>query len=72
MSSPFKMNSPLKNLNRWFKEEWKTPSGESDYSKGEKGITQWAYHTQNSCNQEKGPPMRSLFLIYICKHISVQ
>ena len=33
--SPFKMNSPFKNLNRWFKEEWKTPSGEEDYSKGE-------------------------------------
>ena len=29
------MNSPFKNLNRWFKEEWKTPSGEDDYSKGE-------------------------------------
>tara|TARA_B110000971_G_scaffold190567_1_gene201677 strand:+ start:546 stop:794 length:249 start_codon:yes stop_codon:yes gene_type:complete len=35
MSSPFKMNSPFKNLNRWFKEEWQTPSGESDYGKGE-------------------------------------
>jgi len=35
MSSPFKMNSPFKNLNRWFKEEWRTPSGEEDYSKGE-------------------------------------
>ena len=35
MSSPFKMNSPFKNLNRWFKEEWQTPSGEPDYSKGE-------------------------------------
>jgi len=32
MKSPFKMNSPFKNLNRWFKEEWKTPSGKSDYS----------------------------------------
>jgi hypothetical protein len=31
----FKMNSPFKNLNRWFKEEWETPSGEQDYSKGE-------------------------------------
>ena len=31
----FKMNSPFKNLNRWFKEEWKTPSGEEDYSGGE-------------------------------------
>lgn len=29
------MNSPFKNLNRWFKEEWETPSGEQDYSKGE-------------------------------------
>ncbi len=27
--------SPVKNLNRWFKEEWETPSGEKDYSKGE-------------------------------------
>ena len=32
MSSPFKMNSPFKNLNRWFKEEWETPSGKKDYS----------------------------------------
>ena len=31
----FKMNSPFKNLNRWFKEEWKTPRGNEDYSKGE-------------------------------------
>ena len=31
----YKMNSPFKNLNRWFKEEWKTPSGNEDYSKGE-------------------------------------
>tara|TARA_B110000977_G_C10976198_1_gene454308 strand:- start:628 stop:867 length:240 start_codon:yes stop_codon:yes gene_type:complete len=31
----FKMNSPFKNLNRWFKEEWQTPSGDSDYSGGE-------------------------------------
>ena len=31
----FKMNSPFKNLNRWFQEEWKTPSGEEDYSGGE-------------------------------------
>jgi len=31
----FKMRSPFKNLNRWFKEEWKTPSGKEDYSGGE-------------------------------------
>ena len=31
----FKMNSPFKNLNRWFQEEWKTPSGKEDYSGGE-------------------------------------
>ena len=32
----FKMRpSPLKNLNRWFKEEWETPSGKKDYSGGE-------------------------------------
>ena len=31
----FKMNSPFKNLNRWFKEEWQTPSGDTDYSGGE-------------------------------------
>ena len=35
MSTPFKMNSPFKNLNRWFKEEWKTPKGNKDYTKGE-------------------------------------
>jgi hypothetical protein len=35
MKSPFQMNSPFKNLNRWFKEKWETPSGEEDYSKGE-------------------------------------
>ena len=29
----FKMKpSPLKNLNRLFKEEWETPSGKKDYS----------------------------------------
>tara|TARA_R110001606_G_scaffold78539_5_gene181674 strand:+ start:470 stop:688 length:219 start_codon:yes stop_codon:yes gene_type:complete len=33
MSSPFKMNSPFKNLNRWFKEEWETPSGEKIIAK---------------------------------------
>ena len=27
--------SPFKNLKRWFEEEWETPSGEKDYSKGE-------------------------------------
>lgn len=33
---PFKMRpSPFKNLKRWFEEEWETPSGEQDYSKGE-------------------------------------
>ena len=32
----FKMRrSPFKNLKRWFEEEWETPSGEEDYSKGE-------------------------------------
>ena len=31
----YKQNSPFKNLNRWFKEEWKTPSGKEDYSEGE-------------------------------------
>jgi len=31
----YKQCSPFKNLNRWFKEKWETPSGESDYSKGE-------------------------------------
>lgn len=31
----FKMNSPFKNLNRWFKEDWQTPSGDKDYSGGE-------------------------------------
>ena len=32
----FKMKpSPFKNLRRWFEEEWETPSGEEDYSKGE-------------------------------------
>jgi hypothetical protein len=32
----FKMKpSPFKNLKRWFEEEWETPSGEKDYSKGE-------------------------------------
>ena len=30
----YKQNSPFKNLNRWFKEEWKTPSGKEDYSEG--------------------------------------
>ena len=35
MKSPFQMNSPFKNLNRWFEEKWETPSGEKDYSKGE-------------------------------------
>ena len=31
----YKMNSPFKNLNRWFKEEWETPSGKKDYEGGE-------------------------------------
>jgi hypothetical protein len=32
----FKMKpSPLKNLKRWFEEEWRTPRGNKDYSKGE-------------------------------------
>lgn len=32
----FKMNpSPFKNLKRWFEEEWRTPSGNTDYSEGE-------------------------------------
>ena len=31
----YKQCSPFKNLNRWFKEKWETPSGESDYSEGE-------------------------------------
>ena len=31
----YKMQSPFKNLNRWFKEEWKTPKGNEDYTKGE-------------------------------------
>jgi len=35
MSSPFKMNSPFKNLNRWFLEDWRTPGGNKDYSEGE-------------------------------------
>ena len=35
MRSPFKMNSPFKNLNHWFKEEWETPKGNKDYTKGE-------------------------------------
>ncbi len=33
---PFKMkSSPFNNLRRWFEEDWRTPSGEKDYSKGE-------------------------------------
>jgi len=28
-------SSPFNNLRRWFEEDWKTPSGEKDYSKGE-------------------------------------
>jgi len=31
----FKMNSPFKNLKRWFEEDWRTPSGDKDYSGGE-------------------------------------
>lgn len=31
----YHIGSPAKNLNRWFKEEWKTPSGKEDYSEGE-------------------------------------
>jgi hypothetical protein len=31
----YKMSSPFKNLNRWFKEEWETPNGNKDYTKGE-------------------------------------
>lgn len=31
----FKMNSPFKNLRRWFEEDWRTPSGDTDYSGGE-------------------------------------
>lgn len=27
--------SPFKNLKRWFEEDWRTPSGHKDYSKGE-------------------------------------
>jgi len=27
--------SPFKNLNRWFKEKWETPSGKKDYDGGE-------------------------------------
>ena len=30
-----KNNTPFKNLNRWFKEKWETPSGKKDYSGGE-------------------------------------
>ena len=35
--SPFKVRKTKEGLalKRWFKEEWKTPSGEEDYSKGE-------------------------------------
>jgi len=31
----YKQNSPFKNLNRWFLEDWRTPGGNKDYSEGE-------------------------------------
>ena len=31
-------NSALKNLRRWFQEDWRTPSGSKTYTKGDKGI----------------------------------
>ena len=31
-------NTPLKNLRRWFQEDWRTPSGSKTYTKGDKGI----------------------------------
>jgi len=31
-------NSALKNLRRWFEEDWRTPKGKKGYSKGDSGI----------------------------------
>ena len=31
-------NSALKNLRRWFQEDWRTPSGSKTYTKGDSGI----------------------------------
>jgi hypothetical protein len=31
-------NTPLKNLRRWFQEDWRTPSGSKTYTKGDSGI----------------------------------
>ena len=31
-------NSALKNLRRWFQEDWRTPKGKKGYSKGDSGI----------------------------------
>ena len=31
-------NTPLKNLRRWFEEDWRTPKGKKGYSKGDSGI----------------------------------
>ena len=31
-------NTPLKNLRRWFQEDWRTPKGKKTYSPGDSGI----------------------------------
>jgi hypothetical protein len=31
----YHIGSPAKNLNQWFKEDWRTPGGNKDYSEGE-------------------------------------
>ena len=31
-------NSALKNLRRWFQEDWRTPKGKKTYSPGDSGI----------------------------------
>ena len=31
-------NSALKNLRRWFQEDWRTPKGNKTYSPGDEGI----------------------------------
>jgi len=31
-------STPLKNLRRWFEEDWRTPKGKKGYSKGDSGI----------------------------------
>ena len=58
----FKMNSPFKNLNRWFKEEWETPtkkvSGEtpstwSELTAAEKAAAQREKNTKGRVTKYK-------------------